>query len=438
MAVCRRGIALWAGCRRRHGCSSLAQGEAWWLKHPRELSVKSNLDARLHRPSRAISSISGALALPSCIRHQTVSRASIDSSQTHCNPHAGQPIRVPCEEEEREETVSVCVLVGPRNSVGQRTFVEVPAFGLTELSELLSPGTANSGAFLFPLTTVDGRREDDISVRGAGETKVPGRESFRRLFEAESCPAPFVRGSRFYCFHCPAADGFMGCMDKSRVTTGLEPRTSALLALAPVSYFAHSVTERGEGMDDRDREKEEKLALMHDKLREELPRFFLKSHDYSMYSPDVEFINGLLNTKTRGRVLYQLSLSLWKLLCACYFADMRLEVLKLTKHSEDGTVRARWRLRGLPFHVLLLRFYRRDKSSLYRTYDAFSTFYLGPEGLVRCHRVDKVMPAQPPVLPRITSVLAGALVALGLQEHRPALNLLPFLLSSFRIGLGRH
>ncbi|XP_035246149.1 uncharacterized protein C6orf136 homolog isoform X3 [Anguilla anguilla] len=187
-------------------------------------------------------------------------------------------------------------------------------------------------------------------------------------------------------------------------------------------------------MDEREREREEKLALMHEKMRHELPRFFLKSHDYSMYSPDVEFINGLLNIKTRGRLLYQLSLSLWKVLCVLYFADVRLEVLKLSKHSEDGTIRARWRVSGLPFHLLVLRFYRRDKSSLYRSYDAFSTFYLGSDGLVHCHRVDKVMPAQPPVLPRVTSALTGALVALGLQEHRPALNLLPFLFFQDRAG----
>lgn len=31
----------------------------------------------------------------------------------------------------------------------------------------------------------------------------------------------------------------------------------------------------------------------------QLPAFFMKSHDYTMYSNDVEFINGLLNTKTR-------------------------------------------------------------------------------------------------------------------------------------------
>ncbi len=42
------------------------------------------------------------------------------------------------------------------------------------------------------------------------------------------------------------------------------------------------------------------------------------------------------------------------------------------------------------------------------------------------------MEARPPLLPKVTSLLAGALVALGIQEHRPALNLLPLLLSSLR------
>lgn len=70
----------------------------------------------------------------------------------------------------------------------------------------------------------------------------------------------------------------------------------------------------------------------------------------------------------RGRVVYQLTLSLWRLLCLCYCAEARLEVLKLTKHMEDGTIKARWRIRGLPFHSLLLRFYQKDKSHLYRYY----------------------------------------------------------------------
>lgn len=68
----------------------------------------------------------------------------------------------------------------------------------------------------------------------------------------------------------------------------------------------------------------------------------------------------------RGRVVYQLTLSLWRLLCQCYCAEARLEVLKLTKHIEEGTIKARWRMRGLPLYSLLLRFYQKDKSHLYR------------------------------------------------------------------------
>lgn len=48
------------------------------------------------------------------------------------------------------------------------------------------------------------------------------------------------------------------------------------------------------------------------------------------------------------------------------------------------------------------------------------------------HLCWQVMEARPPLLPKVTSVLAGALVALGIQEHRPALNLLPLILSSLR------
>ncbi|XP_010774752.1 uncharacterized protein C6orf136 homolog, partial [Notothenia coriiceps] len=122
----------------------------------------------------------------------------------------------------------------------------------------------------------------------------------------------------------------------------------------------------------------------------QLPSFFSKVHDYTMYSNDLEFINGLINTKTRGLLVYQLTLSLWRVMCVCYYSKARLEVLKLTKHSEDGTVKARWRIIGLPFYSQLLRFYRKDKSQLYRSYDAFSTFYIGPDGLIHCHKVETV------------------------------------------------
>uniref|UniRef100_A0A3Q1FYL8 Si:ch211-215a10.4 n=1 Tax=Acanthochromis polyacanthus TaxID=80966 RepID=A0A3Q1FYL8_9TELE len=177
---------------------------------------------------------------------------------------------------------------------------------------------------------------------------------------------------------------------------------------------------------------------MYERLRIQLPNFFMTNHDYTMYSNDVEFINGIINVKISGRILYQLTLSLWRLLCLCYYAEARLDVLKLTKHMEDGTIKARWRIKGLPFYSLLMFGFRclvvlfNPNVIFSRTFDALSTFYIGRDGLIHCHKVEKVMPAQPPVLPRVTSLLAGALVALGVEDHRPVLNLLPLLLSSLR------
>lgn len=430
MAVCRGGIAFWVGCLRSHGSRppikkqhcGLTQGVNWqWIEQTRPLG-----------------SASWAPVPPSGLRYQNVKLPLL----SHPFHHASQPQRASRLEEDWEDSLSVCVLVRRREADGQHTLVEIPLFGQSKLGELLAPGAGRQMDFPFPLTTVDGRREDDISVGPWGTDEAGaeaaalgrGRVSFRHLFEAESCPAPFVHGSQFYCFHCPGTEPLAVHGVKCRLgAVGLENEPSKLpLSLAT---FLCSQVERAEcSHDTKDSEGEERLAMVYERLRIELPCFFAKSHDYTMYSDNVEFLNGLINTHTRGRLSYRLALSLWRLLCLCYYSEARLEVLKLTKHAEDGTVKARWRVWGLPFYSLLLRFYRKDKSHLYRSYDAFSTFYVGQDGLIHCHKVEKVMQAQPPVLPRVTSLLAGALVALGVQDHRPALNLLPLFFSALRQG----
>lgn len=373
--------------------------------------------------TRPLSSAAWALAPPNSLRYQNF-RQPVLSNPIH---HASQPQMLRYGEEDWEDSLSVCVLVRQGESHGLHTLLEIPLFGHNKMGRPLT-----SSEFLFPLTTVDGSREDDINVETfkRSDTDAVKREHgcFRSLFETEGCPAPFMSGSKFYCFHCPGTHLVPNSVLKYSQDSGLDKKA---VELSSVSLCSHTGRAEGEHIES-DREGEEKLALMYERLRIELPRFFMTNHDYSMYSNDVEFINGLINIKTRGRVMYRLTLSLWRLLCLCYYAEARLDVLKLTKHIEDGTIKARWRIRGLPFHSLLLRFYRKDKSHLYRSYDAFSTFYIGHDGFIHCHKVEKVMPAQPPVLPRVTSLLTGVLVALGVQEHRPALNLLPLLLSSLR------
>ncbi|XP_035490143.2 uncharacterized protein C6orf136 homolog [Scophthalmus maximus] len=424
MAVSRGCVAFWVGCVCSHGRRQPITKNSWTLSQAVDwLSIHQ---------TRPLSSASWALAPPNSLRYQNIKQPVL-SNLFH---NASQSQRGGYYEEDWEESLSVCVLVPQGESDSLHTLLEIPLFGHNKLREILALGAYKSSEFSFPLTIVDGSREDDILMdsfkRNDADAVKREHGCFRSLFEAEKCPAPFMYGSQFYCFHCPGTEPVPGSRLKSRGQgTGLDSKAVELPLLHPTTLCG--LTDRAEGGDtEGDNEGEEQLAVMYDRLRMELPNFFIQNHDFTMYSNDVEFLNGLMNTKTRGRVLYHLTLSLWRLLCLCYYAEARLEVLKLTKHIEDKSIKARWRIRGLPIYSLLLRFYRKDKSQLYRTYDAFSTFYIGRDGLINCHKVEKVMPAQPPFLPRVTSLLAGALVALGVQEHRPALNLLPLLLSSLR------
>ncbi|CAM2101499.1 unnamed protein product [Caretta caretta] len=265
---------------------------------------------------------------------------------------------------------------------------------LHELLQGLEQGLPCQPAALSPLegmeasvTTVDGQREDDITVQEGTGLDSSSLDSLYSLFYGKPCWMP-----------CQALAPF-------QATAGT----------------ANSATSGSPG--NHDPSMEEHLAVMYEKLQHELPNFFLKVPDYGIYSQDVEFVNEILHLRTRGRAMYQLALTLCRLVAWNYFANMRLEVLKLTQHPENWSIQARWRITGLPFHVLMLRFYKRDKRELYRTYDAYSTFFLDSRGLIRCHRIDKLMPSQPPVA-KVKKLLVAALVGLGLLEHRPSLQLL--------------
>ncbi|XP_069378773.1 uncharacterized protein C6orf136 homolog isoform X2 [Paralichthys olivaceus] len=417
MAVSRGVFAFWMGCVGSHGRRQPIKKRSWTLNQ-----AVNWFWIPLTRP---LSSASWALEPPNSLRYQNIKQPVL----SHPFFNVSHPQRGGYYEEDLEELLSVCVLVRQGELDGLHTLLEIPLFSHSTLEELLALRTYKSSEFSFPLTTMDGSREDDIRLdsckRKSADAITRERPCFRSLFETERCPASFMFGSYYYCFHCPRSEPVPGRELKSkRLGIGLDDKPVELPLIHPTTLCSHkekaesgytkgdteeeeklavmyerrkhpttlcSHKEKAEsGYTEGDTEEEEKLAVMYERLGIELPSFFIKSHDYTMYSKDMEFLNGLMNTNTRGRVLYQLILSLWRLLCLCYYAEARLEVLKLTKHMEDRSIKARWRIRGLPVHTVLLRFYRKDKRHLYRSYDAFSTFYIGKDGLIHCHKVEKV------------------------------------------------
>lgn len=83
------------------------------------------------------------------------------------------------------------------------------------------------------------------------------------------------------------------------------------------------------------------------------------------------------------------------------FAYVKFEVLKMTAHPEDGTVRIRWRVRGISAWRVMLQFWRFKLWNIREIfesqeawYDGFSTMYVGSDdGLIYRHVADKVCDA---------------------------------------------
>ncbi|KAG9472384.1 uncharacterized protein C6orf136 homolog [Eleutherodactylus coqui] len=217
-------------------------------------------------------------------------------------------------------------------------------------------------------------------------------DCFRSLFDVGVCRIPY-----------------------QAVVWPLPPAPQGVLAFTPSQTVQ---TSKVTGSDKSDMEQH--LALMHEKLRHELPKFLVKSLNYSLYRKDVMFVSDILHVRFRGLVKYSLFLAFTRLLVLSCFTNARISVLKLTSHPENNTIQARWSFTGLPLHALFYVF-RTDKSELYRTYDAFSTFQLAPDGLICLHKMERVMPSPPIALPKKTILAAIALLAL---RDRPALNLL--------------
>lgn len=221
--------------------------------------------------TRPLSSASWALAPPNSLRYQNIKQPAL----SHPFHHGSQPYRGALYEEDWEETsLSMCVLIRQGESGGLHTLLEVPLFfGQNKLAELLAPEAHKLSEFSFPLTTVDGRRMDDISIdsfeRNSTDTLKREHGCFRNLFEAERCPAPFMYGSQFYCFHCPETEPAPTDDLKSRQDVGLKNKPVDLPLLHPTSLCNHVQRAEGEHTQ-RESEGEEKLAMMYERLRIEV------------------------------------------------------------------------------------------------------------------------------------------------------------------------
>lgn len=142
--------------------------------------------------------------------------------------------------------------------------------------------------------------------------------------------------------------------------------------------------------------------------------------DYTIYHPQLIFENNIRGTRTIGLFPYVKQIALLRtvghlkckfhchahikiyLMISISVAYVKFEVLKITKHTEDNTVKVRWSIRGISGLKVMLNFWkyrlwnvRELFDSTESWYDGFSIFYVGSEGVVVKHVLDKVCSAPP-------------------------------------------
>ncbi|XP_034234560.1 uncharacterized protein LOC117641392 [Thrips palmi] len=141
---------------------------------------------------------------------------------------------------------------------------------------------------------------------------------------------------------------------------------------------------------------EEQLQKVLDTLADDLPRFFIRPFNYKIYHKNIIFEDNIRGKRFSGFDQYFLQAKFFYLLSHLRFMYVNLDVLKITAHPEDGTVKVRWKVSVIRIRKLLgwkLLNIRSGFSNSKETWiDGFSTYYVMGDGLVHKHIADKMMP----------------------------------------------
>ncbi|CAH2068202.1 unnamed protein product, partial [Iphiclides podalirius] len=184
---------------------------------------------------------------------------------------------------------------------------------------------------------------------------------------------------------------------------------------------------------------EEQLMKVFHVLSKTMPNLFVKPLDYSIYHPNMIFVNNIRGITTVGLFPYVRQVALLRTVGHLKFAYVKLEVLKITPNPEDSTVKMRWRIRGISGFKVFFMFWRYklwDMEQAFKDqelwYDGFSTFYVGGDGLIQKHIADKVMPDQDTIVDDEEKAPIAAKIALliGLIPRNYLSDVSPYFSSS--------
>jgi len=171
----------------------------------------------------------------------------------------------------------------------------------------------------------------------------------------------------------------------------------------------------------------EQLDRVYNVLADSLPRIFIKTLDYTIYHKDVVLEDNIRGIRKEGLYQYVQQVALLRTVGHFKYAYVKFEILKMTRHPDEGTIKVRWTIKGISGLKVMLTFWRfklwelsrelRDNTEVW--YDGFSTFYIGDDGVIHKHVVDKVIPEEDKEVVEKAPNSLGAKLALMLGTALP-------------------
>ncbi|XP_011304356.1 uncharacterized protein C6orf136 homolog [Fopius arisanus] len=163
---------------------------------------------------------------------------------------------------------------------------------------------------------------------------------------------------------------------------------------------------------------QQQLQTINEALERDLPKIFVSSIDYRIYHRDLEFINNLKGTSSKGINNYIKQILYLRTSAHVMYAYVKFDILKITMHPDEGTVKVRWRIRGLSGLKVFAMFWKlkilkisESMRALESWHDGLSTFYVGSDGLVFKHVADKMMPDDEKIPAKAKPDIAAKLAA---------------------------
>lgn len=134
-------------------------------------------------------------------------------------------------------------------------------------------------------------------------------------------------------------------------------------------------------------------------LTYDLLNTFIRPMDWTLYHGNIIFEDNIRGKKYEGVLAYRNFVNLLKIYCHMRFVYVRFNILNVTEHPEDGTIRVRWRIAGMGAIKMVVKYIPAkmwQRGSMDRAadtwYDGYSTFYVNSENKIVKHRADKVIP----------------------------------------------